>query len=56
MPVGNFAKPVKTSFWAVWVEQHASTLDFCPRPARKETNVPEYQFGSGISKMVGPKK
>ena len=40
-PVVYFADPVKTSLWAVWAEQHAaSTLHFCLRRARKETNVP----------------
>ena len=28
------------SLLVVWAEQHAKFTDFCPRPARKETNVP----------------
>ena len=40
--VAYFAKPVKTSLWAVWEEQHAVTVNFIstPRLARKKLNVP----------------
>ena len=40
-PVVYFAKLVKSSLWAVWVEQHAPYTRFLPRPARKESNVPK---------------
>ena len=62
-----FADPVETSLWAVWPEQHAK-LDFCPRPARKETNVPlpgreakslmynrNHYFGLGLIPKPKPK-
>ena len=38
-PVFYFTRPGKNSLWAVWAEQHAP-IHFCPRPARKKTNIP----------------
>ena len=37
-PVVYFAEPVKTSLWLFGQSNMHSTLDFCPRPARKEGN------------------
>ena len=40
VPVVCFAEPDKISLRAVWQNNMDSTLDVCPRSARKETNVP----------------
>ena len=41
-PVVCFADLVQTSLWAVWADKMHTTLNFCPRQARKEMNVPRY--------------
>ena len=35
------SKAVKISLWVVWAEQHAQYIQFLPRHARKELNVPK---------------
>ena len=40
VPVVCLAEPEKTSLRAAWQSNMDSTLDVCPRSARKETNVP----------------
>ena len=34
VPVDYFAKPVKTSLWAVWAEQHAQYTWFLPQTSQ----------------------
>ena len=36
----GFAKPIKTSIWAVLEDK--SVLDFCPRPAKKKKRMYHY--------------
>ena len=49
-PVVYFAEPVKTSLRTVQAEHIHSTLDFCPKPTRKKTNIP--QLKSSIELIV----
>ena len=39
-----FDNPVKTSFWSDWEGNMHTSLDLCPRPARKKTNVPLHKI------------
>ena len=39
-PVFCFAEVVSTGLWTLWSEQHAPYAQYLPRPARKESNVP----------------
>ena len=42
-PVYYFDEPVKTSSWSFGQSNMHSTLDFYPRPVRKETNVSQHK-------------
>ena len=43
-PAVYFAEPVKASFGPFGQSNMHSTLDFCPRKARKKTNVPVHKI------------
>ena len=48
------AKPVKTSFWAVWAEKHVLYSWYMPQTSQweKETNVPVYKRNLELSVLA----
>ena len=51
-PVVYFAEPVKTSLWTVRDEHMHSTLDFCPKPTRKKTNIPQLKSSKELIVLI----
>ena len=54
MPAGYFVEPIKTSLWAVWVEQHAQYTCFLPDQPGLEGNEcnPKYIINIRITKSL----
>ena len=51
-PVVYFVEPVKTSLWTVRAEHMHSTLDFCPKPTRKKTNIPLLKSSKELNVLI----